>query len=338
MRSMSRRNLGQMGIGLAASILMPVRAFAGRAGASGPRVIARVIVDNDFAGDPDGLAALAYQLVAQTAKTVLVTSSAIDPKLAAMAGTLPVGRTAAHGAALTRTLIGIARTKTFPLVVSGSETFGVGSAQVTDAARAIVAEARKSDALPLIVTCGGPLTNIAAALRLDPSIAGCMTVIWIGGRADLAGGEEYNLSTDVAAARQVIERSGVPFWQVPVEAYAPLLISRTEMDSDLRPISSLTAWLFDKLIDLPSFVPPTGVKGLGDCALVPLASVSPDCGHYSARLARRIRDDSSYGEEISGRPIRVYSDIDRRLTIADMLASLRSHARAGHFKPDRFAN
>jgi inosine-uridine nucleoside N-ribohydrolase len=66
----------------------------------------------------------------------------------------------------------------------------------------------------LIVTCGGPLTNIAAALRLNPSIASKIKLVWIGGAADAAGGYEYNLSTDIAAARYVLEESSVPVWQI----------------------------------------------------------------------------------------------------------------------------
>jgi hypothetical protein len=46
----------------------------------------RVIVDNDFAGDPDGLVALAHQLLSPKARTVLVTTSALDAKLAGLGG------------------------------------------------------------------------------------------------------------------------------------------------------------------------------------------------------------------------------------------------------------
>jgi hypothetical protein len=329
MGGISRCGFGGAGIGLGAGMLLPSPLFAERTVATDPKPLARVIVDNDFAGDPDGLAALAYQLVAPTTRTVLVTTSALDAKLAGMAGTLPARRTAARGAELAEELVGLARIGDPPLVVAGAETFGGGAEQVSKAALAIVAEARKADGPPLILTCGGPLTNVAAALRIDPSISQRMTVIWIGGRADAAGGEEYNLSTDPIAARQVIEDSKVPLWQVPIEAYAPLLLSRSEMADDLRPISPLTAWLYEKLIDLPPFVPPTGVKGIGDCALVPLAALSGDCGRHSNRPARHIRSDLTYGDVIPGRSIRLYTEIDDRLMTADMLASFRLHAKAG---------
>ena len=41
----------------------------------------RVIIDNDFAGDPDGLVAAAHQLLQAKTQTVLITASALLPKL-----------------------------------------------------------------------------------------------------------------------------------------------------------------------------------------------------------------------------------------------------------------
>jgi len=57
---------------------------------------ARIIIDNDFAGAPDGLIALAHQLAARAARSVLITPSALDAKLAALGGP-PAGATAAAG-------------------------------------------------------------------------------------------------------------------------------------------------------------------------------------------------------------------------------------------------
>jgi inosine-uridine nucleoside N-ribohydrolase len=184
--------------------------LAGPLAAIGQRASVRVIVDNDFAGDPDGLIALAHQLLSPKARTVLVTGSALDVKLAGMAG-VDAARTAAAGCRLAQELIGRLKLASAPPVIAGAENFSGGESA---AARAIVAEALRDDPLPLIVTCGGPLTNIAAALRLNPSIASKIKLVWIGGAADAAGGYEYNLSTDIAAARYVLEESSVPVWQI----------------------------------------------------------------------------------------------------------------------------
>ena len=60
----------------------------------------RVIIDNDFAGDPDGLVAAAHQLLQARTTTVLLTCSALVPKL-----TVPgvdMAASATQGAALAR--------------------------------------------------------------------------------------------------------------------------------------------------------------------------------------------------------------------------------------------
>jgi purine nucleosidase len=49
----------------------------------------------------------------------------------------------------------------------------------------LLAAAREDDELPLSVVCGGPLTNVAAALEQDTSIAARMTLVWIGGSLDV---------------------------------------------------------------------------------------------------------------------------------------------------------
>lgn len=286
---------------------------------------ARIIIDNDFAGDPDGLIALAHQLASRAARSVLVTTSALDAKLAAMGG-LPAGGTAAAGkqAALDlMTQMGLA--DPCP-VMAGSEGFGLAGAQASRAARAIVAEAMRDDPLPLFFTCGGPLTNLAHALQLEPAIADRMTLVWIGGADYPQGGSEYNLSTDLEAARAVIERSRMPVWQIPAGAYRQLQMSVAEMASTMQPISPATAWLYARYADLPPFVNLGGAITLGDSPLVLLTSITPDSSASSQIAGRRILDDSRYGAEIGGRSIRLFTQLDARLALADFLAVMRQPA------------
>lgn len=323
MSDRSRRQVCTGALRLTATLAVRGTALAATPPAPAPRPLARIIVDNDFAGDPDGLLALAYQLLSPTSRTVLVTTSALDENLAKLAGSVPLGRTAAFGADLARETLRRCGLGASRPVIAGAESVGAGPGQVSAAARAIVAEARRADDLPLYLTCGGPLTNVAAALRLDPAIARRMTVVWIGGGAYPNGGEEYNLSTDLAAARQVIETSDVPFWQAPIDVYAGVRMSQAEMFADLRPISPLTRWLHDKLSDLPSFVKPMGLRGVGDIALAPLTAVSEAVGRYETQPARRIGEDARYGAPIPARQVRRYLDLDTALIQRDMLAVFR---------------
>ena len=309
-----RRALGSLAAAMAAIPLA-------RAGAVAPtipqRASARVIIDNDFAGDPDGLAALAHQLLSPKTRPVLITTTPLNPHLVepGLAGRGAAAGTIAALECLRRTLPGA----TIP-VETGPETFDLGPSA---AARAIVAEALRDDPLPLFLTCGGPLTNVAAALRIEPRIAERMTLVWIGGGGYPDGGWEYNLATDPAAARQVIEQSPVPLWQVPQPAYRQMEAAIAELTADLRPLSPLSRWLYERFTHPPAFVDVGGAWPLGDSPLVLLTAISAESSRAVDRPARRIAEDGSYGDEIAGRVVRVYEQLDVRLTFADFLAKLR---------------
>lgn len=266
------------------------------------RPLSRVIVDNDFAGDPDGLVALAHQLLAPATRTVLVTTSPLDAKLAALAG-LDAGRSAADGARLAADLLRHWPAGARPPIVAGD-----GDA----AARAIVAEALRDDPLPLVLACGGPLTNVAAALRLRPDIAQRMRLAWIGGST--GGDHEYNLATDDAAARFVFDETRVPIMQIPQEEYRRFQVSVAELDDGLRRISPLAGWLYDQYRHLPPFVQPGGTLTFGDSPLVTATAFDPAATPFTVRQVNR-------------REIRIAHSLDPRLNYADFMALLRTHAR-----------
>jgi hypothetical protein len=306
--------------------IVPRAALGRPAAAIAQRATARVIVDNDFAGDPDGLVALAHQMLSPKTRTVLVTSSALDRGLAGMAA-LDAGKTAAAGGRLARELLQRLGGSGKPPVVTGAENFGTGGDGANAAARAIVAEALREDPLPLFLSCGGPLTNVAAALRLEPAIAGRMTLVWIGGSLD--GSKEYNLSTDLAAARQVFEESKLPVWQAPAEEYRRFQVSVAELNQDIAPISPLSRWLCEQYRKLPPFVHLAGSLTFGDSPMVSLTAFDPAANPFTLRPVRRILDDGSIGEVIAGRQVRLYRGLDARLNLADLAALLRAHAATG---------
>lgn len=285
----------------------------------------RVIVDNDFAGDPDGLVALAHQLASRASRCVGITTSTLDPGLAAAGGLKP-GATAAAGAQAARELIGLMGIdpRDCP-VAAGSETIGPDAAQPSAAVKLIVAEALRDDPLPLVFACGGPLTNLAQALRIRPDIAGRMKLIWIGGGAYPAGGHEYNLATDAKAAQAVFGHRDLSIWQVPLPAYERCLISIEDFEANLRPISATTQWLYRRYAQLPPFVKLGGVIGFGDSALVLLTALSDKSSPAHDRTARAILDDGRYGEEIAGRFVKVFDEIDMRLLLSDFMAAMRTH-------------
>jgi inosine-uridine nucleoside N-ribohydrolase len=281
-----------------------------------------VIIDNDFAGDPDGLVALAHQLLSPKTQTVLITSSALSPQFAE--GELKT-RSAALGQDAALELMHRGQIRNRPPVVAGTDR--LGNHEPGAAAKAIVAEALRDDQHPLYFTCGGPLTNLAAALALEPAIAGRMTVIWIGGGSWPKGGWEYNLASDGEAARKVIEQSTVPLWQIPQNAYRQMQYSIAALRTELRSVSPFGAWLYDRFTTPPGFIDIGGTWPLGDSPLALLTAISTESSESVEREWCRIQPDFSYGEPISGRNVRVFEKLDVRVTFDDFLALMRLHAR-----------
>lgn len=116
----------------------------------------------------------------------------------------------------------------------------------SEASDFIVEEARREDPRPLFVACQGALTNLAAALKTDPSIASKIQCIWIGGAAYPKGGGEFNLLGDVTAARTVME-SKIPLWQVPQNVYAMMRVSFMTIYNRLKNCGQLGKYLYTQL-------------------------------------------------------------------------------------------
>ena len=76
------------------------------------------------------------------------------------------------------------------------------------AVRFIIERAHASDPRPLVLLPVGKLTNIALALKKDPSIAKKVRVVWLGSNYPEPG--EYNQENDPESVRYIIEATNVP--------------------------------------------------------------------------------------------------------------------------------
>ncbi len=300
----------------------------------------RVISDNDYAGDPDGLVQLAHLLLSPSVDVRCVIGShlgAADPFDLS-------GRSSASAAAAARTIAEMTGRGDGVPVVAGSEVALADRATPIDSpsARAIITEALRDDTtLPLFVTCGGGLTEIASAWLLEPRIAQRLTLIWIGGgeheglaeRPPGAQEMEYNTGIDPIAAQVVFNDSDLVIWQVPRTTYRMAIASRAELLTMLRPVGELGRHLFDELGAVAEMVGGLGVDVgetyvLGDSPLVLLTALwtgfepSPASSPSVTLPCPTITDSGGYAARADGRPLRVFTGIDTRLMLADFYAKL----------------
>jgi purine nucleosidase len=266
----------------------------------------RVIIDNDFSGDPDGLVGLAHHLLSPTNHVVAVTSSFLNPKFP-----VPAPR-AEDGAASARELVEMVGGTGQPPVHPGSEqVFGSDSASA--AADAIVEETRQDSDLPLYLACGGPLTNVAQALQQAPDIAGRLTLIWIGGALDPAA-FEYNRGGDPAAADFVFAQSDLEIHQFPLETYRQCAYSVAELEYDIGGAGALGQWLWNRFNGPPAdWVQIGGIWPLGDSPPVLVTALDVESSRFETTTVE------------GGAARRMYTHVDFRLLVGDLLAKLRAH-------------
>jgi inosine-uridine nucleoside N-ribohydrolase len=198
----------------------------------------------------------------------------------------------------------------------------------SDGARLIIEEALREDAGPLFVAFLGPLTDMASALLMTPEIADRdVTVIWIGGPpyddAPPAYWPEFNLSNDVVAAN-VVFRSELAVWQVPMSTYVTVAVSYAELRQKVAPCGELGEYLVTQLIDWNerNTTRPMEFRSLGDSPAIGVM-INPFCGRFTHRPAPTFTTDAAYDFSNSYRPIRVYDTIDARFILEDFFAKLR---------------
>jgi purine nucleosidase len=194
----------------------------------------------------------------------------------------------------------------------------------------IIQEAMEDDERPLYIALQGCLTDLAIAYLKKPKIAEKVIAIWIGGGSYPNGGDEFNLLQDVMAARIVFE-SHIQLWQIPVNVYKTMEISFAELVEKVKPCGKIGKYICEQMFALNDKSGEIPVKDwphgetwcLGDNPTVSvlLQSAQRQCWH--TEKAPYINDDLTYSMNDKGREIRVYDEVDTRLTTGDMFAKLK---------------
>ena len=299
-----------------------------------PRI--RVIIDNDFGGDPDGLFQLAHHLLSPSVEIKGIIGSRNYET-----GFYGSPSTAAFACTQANQLLSVMQlTGKIPVYEGGN--FGLTDTKTpiaSEGAKAIVCEAMREDTnMPLYVVCGGGLTSVASAFLMEPGIAKKIILVWIGGgecrelaATDLAeNNPEYNLGIDIKACQVVFNISDISIWQVPRNTYRQALYSYSELVYKIKQNGVVGKFLVEKIEDVMKRS--NGSLGetyiLGDSPLVLLTAMqSPWSGDLSSSKyvissTPIVNDSGLYKETTGNRQIRVYTSLDTRLMFDDMVAKL----------------
>lgn len=200
----------------------------------------------------------------------------------------------------------------------------------SEGAELIIEEAMKEDKHPLYIVCQGGLTDLATAIIMKPEICNRMTAIWVGGGAYPMGGFEFNCKSDIVAAN-ILMRSKMPLWQIPINVYKQISLSLAEIQLNVASCGKIGEYLFKQMKEFNEHCaeivhwPHGEIWGLGDSAAIGvLMEESEKTDIYEWIDAPEIDYDSmEYKFDNLHRKIRVYKTINTRLVLGDFFAKLK---------------
>ena len=222
----------------------------------------------------------------------------------------------------------------YPVLMGASEMMPDEQTPIdTEGARFIIEEAMKDDPRPLFIGMQGGVTDLASAILMKPEICSRMTAIWIGGGDYPNGGGEFNLSQDICAAN-VLFKSDMPLWQVPVSTYKQFGVSLAELQLRVKPYGKIGEYLFRQLVELndragerPGIWPHGELWGLGDEGVVAaiMEEVEKVDGYKMIPAPTVDYETMQYIHTGKYRPVRVYHNMNTRLDLEDLFCKLAIH-------------
>jgi purine nucleosidase len=301
----------------------------------------RVIIDNDFGGDPDGL----FELVQHILSPSVEIRGIIGSHLRAGDGWDPSKESATHAKQKIEEVLRIMNLDKTYNVLQGSN-FALendSTAQKSDAAKAIIKEAMRDDTkLPLYVVCGAGLTDLASAYLMEPKIANRLTLIWIGGPEypELATPPpgyttlEYNLAIDLKAGQVIFNKSSIPIWQIPRNVYRQVMMPYSSLLAKVKTQGKIGEYLTSNLerimqMSIKYHFNVGEVYIVGDSPLVLLTALQssfeadPSSSFYVLRPSPLINNLGIYEVNHKGRNIRVYTQLDVQLLLDDLYSKLQ---------------
>lgn len=300
----------------------------------------RVILDNDFGGDPDGLFALVHLLLSPSVDVRAVIGSHLN----ANDGFDHSKIQAENAAQKASEVLKLMKLDSKVTLIAGSNTGMQNDSTPVNSKGVdfIINEAKRTDTdLPLYVLCGAGLTEIASAVLKEPGIASKIILVWIGGPeyTDLAypppvySTPEYNLAIDMHAAKAIFNKSAINIWQVPRNGYRQALLSYAEMITKVESKGKMGEYLTANIQRVMKLLQDYKIKVgetyiIGDSPLVLLTALQslfeadPSSSTYFIKTCPVITDQGTYAYNSNGRNIRVYDKLDINLMFNDFFAKL----------------
>lgn len=128
-----------------------------------------------------------------------------------------------------------------------TEYFTNDSNQTNEAVNKIIQIAKKNDKTYIISI--GCITNIALAIKKEPSIINKIEVIWLGSNFLFMKNNDFNFRQDVEAVRYVLD-SKVKITIIPTYPVSyGLMISKYELESRIRNANELCNYFCDIFTD-----------------------------------------------------------------------------------------
>lgn len=339
MQAKTRREFLKIGTASGLSVMIP-----GQAALAQQRRMARVILDNDYTGDPDGLFQLAHHVLSPSMAIPLIVGTHLPANFAWSQD----GRAAARSAAKANELLTLMRLNDRYHAVAGTEVpiTSRSAWKPSTVTAAIVREAMRDDTQePLIYAAGAGLTELALAWLAEPRIGKRIKLVWIGGNEHPNANvphppdreTEFNFLIDPLAAQILFNESNIEIWQVPRDVYRQMLFSSIEIEELGRTgpigryLSDQIAHIAGRMANAPLEARPPAAETfvLGDSPLVTLTALvsplqpDPSSSAYRVIPTPRLNDKGEYVPTPDGRPMRVYTTVDTRLTFRDMIGKIR---------------
>ena len=178
----------------------------------------------------------------------------------------------------------------------------------------------------LYVAAIGAITDVAAAILLEPAIIERIAVVWLGGQPLHApSADEYNLRGDPEAVRVVLT-SGVPLLYIPCYGAASHLLTTTaELDRHVRPQGEIGAYLAD-IFEAHDRQYPGAAKEVWDLAAIG-ALLDPSWTPWQSAPAPGLADDLTWRLGAHEHAIGAVSHVRRNPIFADLFGKLAEFAR-----------